>query len=288
MFRNILVGYEASERSEDAVALADRLAGAAGTVTAACVHWWQPLSARLDRSAPGEAKLRADAEHTLARLGERPGRVFLTVPVPGASPAQGLLDLISERDFDLVVVGSTHRGAAGRVLAGTTADQLLHGGPLPVAVAPLGYRAHVPERLRRIGVAFDGSEPSLAALATGHALAAELGAELAVLRAFVSVPVLSAGDVGYGALASAPERRDAARAQLDAAAAELGGDVPVTAQLVEGEAGAALAERSAGLDLLVVGSKGHGALGRVLLGSVSHHLMCEAACPVLVAPPRAG
>jgi nucleotide-binding universal stress UspA family protein len=282
MFRSVLVGYEGSERSEDALALADLLAGSSGAVTAACAYWWQPLSARVDRSRGGEARLRGDAERTLAPLARRPGRVVLTAPVPGPSPAQALLDLIEERDFDLVVAGSTHRGAAGRVLAGTTADILLHDGPLPVAVAPLGYRSRVPGRLRRIGAAFDGTQASRAAVTVAHALAAESGGELVVLRATASMPMLAAGDVGYGALAVSPDVYDAARAQLDAVVADLSDGVPVSAELLDGDAGTELAARSAGLDLLVAGSKGHGALGRVLVGSVSHRLMCEATAPVLV------
>jgi nucleotide-binding universal stress UspA family protein len=36
------------------------------------------------------------------------------------------------------------------------------------------------------------------------------------------------------------------------------------------------------LDLLVVGSRGHGPAGSVLLGSVSSRLIIAAACPVMV------
>ena len=54
----------------------------------------------------------------------------------------------------------------------------------------------------------------------------------------------------------------------------------------EGDAGTALVERGRGLDLMVVGSKGHGALGRVARGTVSHHLMCNSSTPVLAASPE--
>ena len=42
-------------------------------------------------------------------------------------------------DAGLIVVGSTGRGRAGRVLTGSTAERLLHGAPCPVALAPHGY-----------------------------------------------------------------------------------------------------------------------------------------------------
>jgi nucleotide-binding universal stress UspA family protein len=284
MFRNVLVGYEGSDRSEDALALALALAGPSGTVTAACTYWWEPLSARVSNGGPGDSKMRAGAEGTLAPLRYRAARLIRTVAVPGSSPAAGLRDLAEEGGHDLVVVGSTHRGAAGRVLAGTTADALLHGGPCPVAVAPLGYR----ERrcaIHHVGVAFDGSAPSRAALAAGHAITADNDADLVVLSCFSGIPVLATGGVGYGVVIDEPELRASAQTELDQAVAGLAGDVPVTGELLEGDPGILLAQRAAALDLLVVGSKGHGTFGRVLLGSVSHQLMCHSPTPVLVVPP---
>jgi len=45
-----------------------------------------------------------------------------------------------------------------------------------------------------------------------------------------------------------------------------------------------LVERSAGLDLLVCGSRGYGPVRTVLLGSVSHALAHHARCPLMVLP----
>ena len=284
MFRNILVGYDGSETAEDALALGLALAGHSGTVTAACSYWWQPLSARVFKARPGEMRMRADAAEVLARLSKREGHTLLTVPAPGTRPARALLDLIEERGYDLAVVGSTHRGSIGRVLAGTTADVLLHDGSCPVAVAPVGYREHS-SVLRRIGVAFDGGDAPRRALAAAHALAAERGAQLVVLRVHAAaLPALAAGDVGYGFVVADSTTRDLAQAELDEAVAEVAGAVPVSGELLEGDTGEALVQRAARLDLLVASSKGHGPLGRVTVGSVSHHLMCNSPTPVLVLP----
>ena len=46
---------------------------------------------------------------------------------------------------------------------------------------------------------------------------------------------------------------------------------------------AAEAERA---DMIVVGSHGRGAVGRLFLGSVSEHVVRNAPCPVLVVRPR--
>src|SRR3954447_2692997 len=156
MFRNVLVGYEGSERSEDALALALALADRTGTVTAACTYWWEPLSARVGKGGPGEQMMLAGAQETLAPLRYRAAAVIETATAPGSSPARALCDLAKKGDYDLLVVRSTHRGAACRVLVGTTADALVHAESCPVGVAPLGYRERS-AGLRDVGVAFDGS-----------------------------------------------------------------------------------------------------------------------------------
>jgi nucleotide-binding universal stress UspA family protein len=55
-------------------------------------------------------------------------------------------------------------------------------------------------------------------------------------------------------------------------------------EVVTGEPREVLAAASADLDLLVCGSRGHGPVQTLLLGGVSHAIVREAACPVLVVP----
>ena len=100
----------------------------------------------------------------------------------GFVSAGHLLQTVAEDEaVDLIVVGSTRTGRMGRVLPGSTAERLLHGAPCPVAVAPVGYRDAVDHPLRRIGVAFDGSDEARAALRAGVVLAASSGAQLDVV-----------------------------------------------------------------------------------------------------------
>ena len=59
---------------------------------------------------------------------------------------------------------------------------------------------------------------------------------------------------------------------------------PVTLRAVFGLPAEELVEASRGADLVVVGSRGTGGFARVLLGSVSNHLMHHAHCPVAIVP----
>ncbi len=58
--------------------------------------------------------------------------------------------------------------------------------------------------------------------------------------------------------------------------------VEVVAKPVSGHPADCLVEASKDADLLVVGSRGHGDFGSILLGSVGLHCVHHAACPVVV------
>jgi nucleotide-binding universal stress UspA family protein len=64
--------------------------------------------------------------------------------------------------------------------------------------------------------------------------------------------------------------------------------VTVRQIVVEGNAGEALIEAAKDADLLVLGSRGHGAITDALIGSVSTRCLHHAACPVLVVKESKG
>lgn len=77
--------------------------------------------------------------------------------------------------------------------------------------------------------------------------------------------------------------RAAAQEGADKAAAPLGEGAPaVTVRSVSGSPAAELIKAGAGADLLVVGARGSGGSGRLLVGSVSAHVTHHAPCPVVV------
>jgi nucleotide-binding universal stress UspA family protein len=90
---------------------------------------------------------------------------------------------------------------------------------------------------------------------------------------------------GYPAPALDVDLEKIAAQVLAAAIAEVTGpDEPVTIKstVVEGNPARALLDASAGAELLVVGSRGHGGFAEALLGSVDQHCVHHATCPVVV------
>jgi nucleotide-binding universal stress UspA family protein len=139
-------------------------------------------------------------------------------------------------------------------------------------------------RWKTVLVGVDGSRGSRKALVWAAAEALEHGAELVVLNVWehALLPPVGSGSVPLGGV-SGP-RGSAAEDLVQIIKEELGEDPPVVAQPVvkHGRPAEVLIEQSAGADLLVVGTRGHGGFAGLVLGSVSHHVAAYAQCPVTV------
>jgi nucleotide-binding universal stress UspA family protein len=205
------------------------------------------------------------------------------------SAARGLHELAESADAGLLVIGSSRRGAAGRLLMGSTAGRLLPGAPCPVAVVPRAWSAR--GAIAKIGVAYVDSEESRMALRGAHALARRAGATLRVLTVVTQGPALyaeteprTAERPGKDVTSVEGEARVEAEAALRAAVAGLGGDVVIQVDAFVGDPAEILVELSERLDLLVCGSRGYGPVRAVMLGSVTRRVADEARCPVIVVP----
>jgi nucleotide-binding universal stress UspA family protein len=89
------------------------------------------------------------------------------------------------------------------------------------------------------------------------------------------------------ALAAALEATIAAATALTSGGESGGETSPVTAittSVVQGDPARELQQAIGDQDILVVGSRGHGAAVGLLLGSVSQHVVAHARCPVVVVP----
>jgi nucleotide-binding universal stress UspA family protein len=284
----ILVGVDGSERSQDAVAFARTLAraSAARVVIASAFPYEDTPSraANLDFRAALKSQSEAIARDMARRLeGVPDDRVSIRV-IARSSAAHALHDLAEDEHADLVVVGSSRTGRLGRVLPGSTAERLLHGSPCAVAVVPMGHR-QAEQAIRRIGVAYDGTDEAAGALRAAIDAARALGAALRVLHVHSDEPLPAPVPLPGSEYIELRERMERdARDALDRTVADLPGDVRAEGVFLTGAGAAELAKASAELDLLVTGSRGYGPLRSTLLGGVTGPLLREAQCPVVVVP----
>lgn len=285
----IVVGWDGREHGRDAIALAAAIARRRDAPLLAIYSYYVPVPTHPLTPKATEAVHEAATKQLEAIPPELVEGVELhTRAVAGQSPAHALQMAAEELGAQLVAIGSTHRGTVGRVVPGTVAARLLHGAPCPVAVAPAGYASEVPDRLRVILVAFDGSEESRAALAVATEIALQQGATLRV-RAIAEPQegAFASAGAGYAAVDLAAERRRYLDQQAHDLHDELPSEVRADVRVTGGSPAEVLCqEADKGVDLIVMGSRGYGPLARVLLGSVSERVVREAPTPVLVVPRR--
>lgn len=138
---------------------------------------------------------------------------------------------------------------------------------------------------KKVVWATDGSEQADEALPFARALVAEGGGQLVVVHCVeLSLPAKAAGRYPIRA-----DEQDLT-AKIVRQVAELDADgVPTvleTTRASVGDAARAIAEttREQGGDVIVVGTRGHTALGGLLLGSVTQRLLHIGLCPVLAVP----
>jgi nucleotide-binding universal stress UspA family protein len=271
MFKQIVVGVDGRAGGRDAIALARLLVAAGGELTLAHVV---PGGAHAYRGASAASKA-PEAERAKALLEtvrEETGVEAHLRWRGSSSVGRGLHELCELIGADLVAVGSSRRGLLGRVLIGDDTSAALNGAPCSIAIAPTNY-SQQPGAMREIGVGYDGSPESEHALSVGRMLADASGAKLSALEA-VSLP--SDAFLGPGAVDNTPQRLlEDARRRI----AMLGDVEPHAAY---GQPAEELALYSASLDLLIVGSRGYGPIGRLIHGSTSQQLAHSARCPLLV------
>jgi nucleotide-binding universal stress UspA family protein len=280
VFTTIVVGVDGRQGGRDALRLAAQLAEAGGgELVAVRVFPYQHRPALAGSPAVEEEResTQVALDRDLADMGMSTARTHV---VGDMSPARALHRMAERERADVLVVGSSHRGAVGRVLGGDVALGSLHGSPCPVAVAPRGIADRDAPPLSRIGVGFDGTPESRQALDAAVALAKSARARLELLCAAAApMPLFAEAAYTDGVIVDyhleAEELISRTLAQLD---------VDAIGKAVVGSPVETLVELTHRVDLLVVGSRGWGPIRRILLGSTAARLIREAACPVLVLP----
>ena len=208
MSADIIVSYDGTSNDDDALALGRMFARAGATLSLAYVrhsHEFDPRREELEQH---------DAERRLQQGASWLGDAKLARHiVVSASTGEGLGRLADTESASVIVFGSDYRTPPGHVEPGTSAQYLLEGGAVAIAVAAAGLRTFEDPAIDSIAVfAPDGDT---AAGRTADALAAKLGATI------VAADSGAVDLIVVGSQASAPVGRVAlggpTRSQLNAA-----------------------------------------------------------------------
>lgn len=269
---DIVIGYDGSIDSDLALDWADQLAAEQGRrlrVLISEVDRTQVLEITADWHAERIARLREDARARLAQ-----GRTTEATVEVVAEPATEALVKASAGAATVVLGAQGHSRVAG-VLLGSVSQQVVRDASCPVVVV----RAPQLPDAARVVVGVDGSPHSEKALEfafqhaslSGSALTAVHGYRQGVVRREteqrVTEDALEAERLLGEALAGFRERYP---------------DVAVTPETVAEAPSQALADASEAAALVVVGSRGRGAIAELALGSVSQAVLHRARCPVAV------
>ena len=273
MFQKVVVGVDGLDGGQDAIELARRLLSPTGQIILANVYS-DAIAAGLGGQRAFESQ-RDSSQALLNRCREGSVPAAQTIACFDGPPGHGLHEIAAREHADLLAIGSSHRGPAGRILIGDDTRAVLDRAPCAVAIATRNHAATA-AAWTTVGIGYDGSPESEHALDVGRRIAAAHQAKLLVFTA-VSVPTTHFGP-------GPPPLSDVIDPLVDQARnriAALGGVEPHVAY---GATADELTQFSGSVDLLIVGSHGYGPIERLIHGSTSEQLARSAHCPLLVLP----
>jgi nucleotide-binding universal stress UspA family protein len=278
VFDNVVIGVDGRSGGRASVALAGQLAAPGARVTFAHVYVIGGIVGR--GGGLGVVLERQAAERMIAEERAAFSLDAELSTVMASTVSKGLHELAESQNADLLVVGSCHRGPIGRVLAGNDAVATLNGSPCAVVIAPAGYEDHL-SKLTTLGVGEHASPEGALALEAALALGEQLGA---VIHVWSVVPLqdLPPGEIDPPDWPTTTERLiQKEKDRLER--------IPgIDSDVIYGEPSDELLRLSEDVDLMVVGSRGQGPLGRLMNGSTSNYLAQRVHCPLLVVPrPKA-
>jgi nucleotide-binding universal stress UspA family protein len=201
-----------------------------------------------------------------------------------------ILGQVGARHADLVVIGTHGRSGFQGLFLGSVTEKVIRKATCPTLVVPPrvpGVPASAPIQFRRILCPVDFSESSLDALAYAINMAEEADAQLTLLHVvelppvLIEEPTMPALDLSRVREAAVADARRKLHELIPEQARTY---CTVDTAVAEGRAYREIlrhaAERQS--DLIVMGVHGRGALGLLVFGSTTHHVIRASACPVLI------
>ena len=289
----IVVGYSPARNDRSPLDLGATLARSIGTdllvVTIVPASWPTPISGGVDReyAAWSRAEGERAVEDARAFVGDGDDAVpTRVVAVPARSVAATLEEQAKQTGAGIVVVGSAEHGEMGRVVIGSTANRLLHSSPIPVAVAPRGFRVPTGGRVTRATCSFRTDAASRSALEHTAQICRETGASLRVATFGVLGATMYPPEVLGEKQILTTFVEETRKAQVAAVAALPGGGEGVEMAVVTGRDWPDVLGQLDWHDgdVLIVGSSHAGLLSQVFIGTNATRIVRYSQVPAIVVP----
>jgi len=206
------------------------------------------------------------------------------ITVHAGDSTAGILEVASEIQPELIVMGLGRHGRLARATGEDTVHEVMRAGVAPVLAVPPSATPPEPRLPARVLVAMDFSAASIRAAHVARHLMGDRGT---MHLAHVRFPLLEHDGERYEGLEVV--QTAGVQAAFEAVSRELTTEgIAVTSTVVEGDAATSLLALAATLqpDLIAIGSQRHHWLERLLLGSVARAVADDGRWPVLVTPPR--
>jgi nucleotide-binding universal stress UspA family protein len=297
MFRKIIVPLDGSPLAECALPYAAALAKASGAkvylVRAAMAH------TGLDPDSVGdEVNTVQAAEEYLSRTAIDLPRVQVETAVFYGNAREAIVEEISLRKIDLVVMATHGRSGVSRLLFGSVAAHVLAHSPEPILLVRAWQHEHDVAAFGgapRLLVPLDGSSSAEEALPVAREVAAALGGSIHLLSA-VQVPVEPRTDAAGRVVSYLDQQVDALKHESTQYLHQL------AEQLKDDERGAPAVHvdigepvdvivgvsRQLDVAMIVMATHGRTGLARMLMGSVAGEVLRQADLPLLLVRPAVG
>jgi nucleotide-binding universal stress UspA family protein len=201
---------------------------------------------------------------SLKRRVSREGLYCQTTLLHGDDPYRLIVDAAAEKVVDMIIIGRRGRAGLMKVLMGSVTAKVISRVRCKVLVVPKAARIEY----KKLLVATDGSDHSIAAASEALGIAKRCGSDVMVVSAAHSDIELEKAKANVGRIVE--------MAQKDG--------IPVEALTPVGKSYDVIVETAGGraVDLIVMGTYGETGLRKLLMGSTTEKVIGHAACAVLV------
>lgn len=281
-----IVGVDGSECARHAALWAANQVGGRADELELIATWTIPVAGGYPAFEPlvtsGSIELIERSTHEAVEELAAQLRPSVPVPITTAVARGGASSVLLEaaNHASMLVVGSRGRGGFSRLMLGSTSTQCATHSTIPTVVVPHESPLNEPTT---IVVAFDGSPNATNALRWALDFARP-GTAIECVSVWDVSPISVGADRYFF-----PDAVDLARDRFhhlvtDALRSRDLTGIDVRRHFVEDLPKEALTKRAAEADLLVMGARGHGAIGAALLGSVSTYLLHHVRRAMVVVP----